>query len=315
MWVSFTLLTAGLRGASLFASSLPCTCFISYVVCFASQSSALYSAYLFTSVPFPPFFAHVCLFAGASPRKPWCCSVLFSLRSFRILFAYPFFVRYGNFFLFRVFRLTSFEFARCIRSLPCYLHDFPFSFLSAILRFRIFSLSTVFCLVLFSLSSHFLAYLLVIKYVLPSPRKQCFCVMLFAPFILASAFLFCFIVFESLLFCQLCRAFPFPLSSAIPLTPSFSSLFFFQCFLSACLASRTYVCGVQFEAPFSSFSFCSFLILLFLHLSPLILLLFFVFNRLLCLCFASAFCGTFCFCHNVIFPRTVFSFMHISFRF
>ena len=38
-----------------------------------------------------------------------------------------------------------------------------------------------------------------------------------------------------------------------------------------------------------------------------------VFYKLLCLRVPSAFCGTFCFCHNVISSRTVLSFLHILF--
>ena len=130
-WVCFASQTPGLCRAFLFSFPLPCTCFICYVVCFASQSSILCSVYLFG---FPPLFCtplFVC--RCASPRNPWCCTVLFFLRPFGILFAYPFFVVYGN-FLFRVFRITSFGFARCIRFLPCYLYDllffFPFRYLA-----------------------------------------------------------------------------------------------------------------------------------------------------------------------------------------
>ena len=40
-----------------------------------------------------------------------------------------------------------------------------------------------------------------------------------------------------------------------------------------------------------------------------------VFYILLCLRVPSAFCSTFCFCHNVISSRTVFPFLHILFAY
>ena len=167
-------------------------------MCFASQRPGLCSASLFSSLP---LFAHVCLFAGvlrlANHDVAQCC-LSFAPVGFCSLIRC---VLYGN-FLFRVFRLASVGFTRCIPSFSCYLYDFFVSFLSAILCFRIFRLSTGFCLVLFSLSSRLLAYF-ISCFIRSSFASQSMvsCSTFLFPFILASACLFAgFIVFKSFLF-------------------------------------------------------------------------------------------------------------------
>ena len=59
--------------------------------------------------------------------------------------------------------------------------------------------------------------------------------------------------------------------------------------------------------------FCYFLVFKFFALVSPRFASILVFYKLLCLCVPSAFCGTFCFCYNVISSRTVFSFLHILF--
>ena len=111
--------------------------------------------------------------------------------------------------------------------------------------------------------------------------------MLSAPLYFSFCVHSCSIVFESLLFCQLCLAFLFPMSSAIPLTPIFSSLFLF-CFFCFFFFSVFFLRVSPPELTFVEFSsgphfrvlvlhaldFCSFLVFLFLPLSALVLLLF-----------------------------------------
>ena len=64
-----------------------------------------------------------------------------------------------------------------------------------------------------------------------------------------------------------------------------------------------------------AYDFCYFLIfMLFALVTPRFASIL-VFYKLLCLRVPSAFCGTFCFCHNVIYSRTVFSFLHILFAY
>ena len=59
--------------------------------------------------------------------------------------------------------------------------------------------------------------------------------------------------------------------------------------------------------------FCYFLVfMLFSLVSPRFASIL-VLYKLLCLCVPSAFCSTFCLCHNVISFRTVFPFLHILF--
>ena len=146
----------GSCSASLFASPLPCTCFICYVVCFASQSSVLCSAHLFNSLP---LFAHVCLFAGvlhlANHDVARCCFSFAPFEFCSLIRSLYFMV----IFCFAYFALQASGLRSAFAPFPVTCMIF---FPSAILRFRIFCLSTGFCLLLFSLSSHFLAYLLVI---------------------------------------------------------------------------------------------------------------------------------------------------------
>ena len=67
--------------------------------------------------------------------------------------------------------------------------------------------------------------------------------------------------------------------------------------------------GPHFRAlVLHALDFCYFLVLMFFALVSPRFASILVFYKLLCLCVPSAICGTFCFCHNVISSRTVFSF-------
>ena len=162
-------------------------------MCFASQTSGL-CASLFSSLPLlHTSFLSVCFASQAMilrstvfPSPLWVFVRLSDLCTLWYIY------------FFRVFRIARFGFAEYIHSVPCYLLISSFvSFLSVILFFRIFCLLTVFCLVLFSLSSHYHAYLIsCFKRSSFASLTMVLCSSYFCP-LLASAFLFGFIVLES----------------------------------------------------------------------------------------------------------------------
>ena len=96
----------------------------------ASPRKLRFCVVLLCSVPFPFLHTFVCLPLWFASQTMMLGSAVFP-SPFGILLAYPISVLYGK-FLFRVFRLASVGFARCIPFLPCYLYDFFVSFLSAI---------------------------------------------------------------------------------------------------------------------------------------------------------------------------------------
>ena len=143
------------------------------------------------------------------------------LRPFRILFAYPIFVLYGNFW-FRLFRFASFGFTRCIHSFPWYLHDFFVSFISTILRFRIFASQRVFvesfsrCL---PITSRSLLVCLIRSSLVSQTTVLCGTSF---PLYFSFCVLICLYCFRTFFVLPIWRAYLWPLSSAIPPTPIFS---------------------------------------------------------------------------------------------
>ena len=124
-------------------------------VCFASQTSVLCSAYLFSSFPllhtfvcFPVYFASqtMILRIAVFPSPIWDFVRLSDLCTLcMVIFCFAFFAL-------QVSGLRS-----AFTPFPVTWMIFFISLLSAILCFRKFCFSSSFCIVLFSLSSHYLA--------------------------------------------------------------------------------------------------------------------------------------------------------------
>ena len=183
--VCFASQTPGLCSAFLFGSLLPCTRFICYVSVLHLANTGFVQCFF---IPFPSrlhtfYFSCVC----ASPRKLRVCVVLLSSVPFpfchifllSVCFAsqtmilrsavFPFplwvFVRFSDLCtlwqFFFVSRISICTLRVCaVHSLhSLFFVDLFNPFLFAILCFEYFASERVFCLVLFSLPSHYLEYL------------------------------------------------------------------------------------------------------------------------------------------------------------
>ena len=118
-------------------------------MCFASQTSVLCSASLFSS---PPLFAHVCLFAGVlrltNHDVGQCCLSFAPLGFYSLIRSLYFMVNF-------CFAYFAFQASGLRAAFP----PFPVTcMISLFLSFPLSFLSTGFCLVLLSLSSCYLTY-------------------------------------------------------------------------------------------------------------------------------------------------------------